>query len=131
MRLTPRLFSAVAQLTSAMVTPIAVIAGVGPGTGASVARKFAASYPVVLLARNPSNYEALVSEIQSSGGKAVGISADVTDEKSVGDAFGKIKKEFPEAKCAAAVFNVGGGFLRKPFLELTLDEFEAGWRANG
>jgi len=28
---------------------IAIIAGVGPGTGAAVAKKFAASYPVVLL----------------------------------------------------------------------------------
>ena len=52
----------------------AVVAGVGPGTGASVARRFGKEYPVFLLARNPDNYEATVKEINSNGGKAVGIS---------------------------------------------------------
>lgn len=28
------------------------------------------------------------------------------------------------------VYNVGGGFVRKPFLELSLGEFEAGWESN-
>jgi hypothetical protein len=49
---------------------IAIIAGVGAGTGAAVARKFAATYPVVLLARNPENFEGLAKEINASGGKA-------------------------------------------------------------
>ena len=113
-------------------TPFAIIAGVGPGTGASVARKFAASYPVVLLARSPSSYEPLVSEIVSGGGKAVGVSTDVTNAQSVTDAFASIGKEFgPEPKLAAAVFNLSGGFARKPFLELTQKEFDAGYEFNG
>jgi hypothetical protein len=32
---------------------------------------------------------------------------------------------------AAAVFNVGGSFIRKPFLELSEEEFLAGMDANG
>ena len=72
-------------------TPFAIIAGVGPGTGASIARKFAAAYSVVLLARNPANYEAVVSEINQSGGRAAGITADVADEDSVKKAFSKIE----------------------------------------
>ena len=35
------------------------------------------------------------------------------------------------AQLAAAVFNVGGKFIRKPFLELTEDDFMAGMEANG
>ena len=35
------------------------------------------------------------------------------------------------AKLAAAVFNVGGKFIRKPFLELEVDEFMSGIEANG
>ncbi|QKX58061.1 uncharacterized protein TRUGW13939_05182 [Talaromyces rugulosus] len=102
----------------------AVIAGVGPGTGASIARKFAKAYPVVLLARNPANYEGVVSEINSSGGKAVGISTDVADAASVSNAFKKITSElFPNTPLAAAIFNPGGGFARKPFLELTEAEY--------
>ncbi|MCJ1413352.1 hypothetical protein MMC19_007457 [Ptychographa xylographoides] len=109
--------------------PLAIIAGVGPGTGAAVARKFAAEYPVVLLARNPANYENLVTEIQKNGGKATGISTDVSDPQSMEAAFSKIKDMGVDV--AAGVFNVGGRFIRKPFLELTLEEFESGYDANG
>lgn len=105
---------------------IAVIAGVGAGTGAAVARRFATAYPVVLLARNPSNYEDLAKEINSSGGKALGISTDISSSQSVKAAFAQIEKEFSGAGIAAAVFNASGAFQRKPFLELTEDQFATG-----
>jgi NADP-dependent 3-hydroxy acid dehydrogenase YdfG len=73
---------------------IAIIAGVGAGTGGSVAKRFAAAYPVVLLARNPDNYESLVKEINGAGGKAIGVSADVADASSLKKAFGQIENEF-------------------------------------
>ncbi|MCJ1473284.1 hypothetical protein MMC13_001935 [Lambiella insularis] len=111
------------------MAPLAIIAGVGPGTGAAVARKFALKYPVVLLARNPANYEPLVEEIEKSGGKAVGISTDVSSPQSVEDAFKKIKGMSDEV--AAGVFNVGGRFIRGPFLEMSLDDFQASYDANG
>ena len=65
----------------------AVIAGVGSGTGTSLAHRFAKTYPVALLARKPESYEGLVQEINNSGGKAVGVSADVSSEDSVKAAF--------------------------------------------
>jgi NAD(P)-dependent dehydrogenase (short-subunit alcohol dehydrogenase family) len=80
---------------------IAVVAGVGPGTGAAIAKKFALKYPVVLLARNPENYESLVQEINSSGGKAIGVSTDVSDSTSVQNAFKKVKAEFGDNVGAA------------------------------
>jgi NADP-dependent 3-hydroxy acid dehydrogenase YdfG len=80
---------------------IAIVAGVGPGTGASVAKKFAATYPVVLLARKPESYESLIKEINQNGGKAVGISTDVSDSDSVKSAVGRIKKEFGDDVGAA------------------------------
>ncbi|EON61174.1 hypothetical protein W97_00386 [Coniosporium apollinis CBS 100218] len=111
---------------------ITIIAGVGPGTGAAVARKFAKTYPVVLMARNPSNYDSLVEEINKSGGKAVGISADISDEASVKKAFGQIAEEFGgEVACAAAVFNASGKFVRKPFLELSPSDFATGYAVSG
>jgi short-subunit dehydrogenase len=96
-----------------------------------VAIKFAKTYPVVLLARNPANYESIVQEIKSSGGQAIGISTDVASESSVKNAFAEIQKEFRGKKLAAAIYNVGGGFVRKPFLEMTLQEYQAGYEANG
>lgn len=104
--------------------PFAVIAGVGPGTASFVARRFAKAYPVVLLARNPDNYEPLVKEIKGDGGEAIGISTDVSDEESVKSAFKTIAQAYDNAPCAAAIFNASGGFLRKPFLETQLGDLE-------
>ncbi len=108
----------------------AVVAGVGPGTGASVARRFAQAYPVALLARSPENFSELVKEINQSGGKAIGISTDVSSEESVKNAFKKIKEEFGDANCAAAVFNASGRFARKPFLEMTVKDFSNSWEVS-
>jgi NAD(P)-dependent dehydrogenase (short-subunit alcohol dehydrogenase family) len=96
-----------------------------------VALKFAQTYPVVLLARNEKNYESIVKEINAAGGHAVGFPTDVASQSSVKDAFAKIQQEFKGKKLAAAVFNVGGFFVRKPFLEMTLEEYEIGYNANG
>jgi len=109
----------------------AIVVGVGPGTGASVARRFAKNYAVALLARKPENFEPLADEINKAGGKAVGISCDASDGKSVKSAFEKLQKEMDGAPLAAAIYNVGGRFVRKPFLELSDEDFEAGWEANG
>jgi len=104
---------------------IAIVAGVGPGTGASVARKFAKTYPVVLLARKPENFESLADEINKSGGKAIGVSTDVSSQDSLKNAISAIKKEFgDDVGAAAAIFNASGGFLRKPFLEIDPSVFE-------
>jgi NAD(P)-dependent dehydrogenase (short-subunit alcohol dehydrogenase family) len=104
---------------------LAIIAGVGPGTGAAIARKFAKSYSVVVLARNPDNFDPVVQEINASGGQAFGISTDVSDSKSVNAAFDKIAAQYPSSKVVAAVFNTGGGFVRKPFLELTEQDYSS------
>ncbi|KAK3109241.1 hypothetical protein LTR53_017724 [Teratosphaeriaceae sp. CCFEE 6253] len=109
---------------------IAIVAGVGPGTGAAVARKFAAAYPVVLLARNPDNYESLVDEINKSGGKAIGISADVSSPESLKAAFGKVEQEHKGAPIAAAIFNASGRFVRKPLLDMAVEDFEAGYQVS-
>ncbi|KAL4931850.1 uncharacterized protein BDV17DRAFT_255434 [Aspergillus undulatus] len=111
--------------------PFAIIAGVGPGTGASLARRFAKAYPVVLLARNPANYESVVNEINTSGGQALGISTDLSDATSVRSAFDKISKQYAGSALAVAIFNSGGGFVHKPFLELTDEEFTHGYESQG
>ncbi|QDS76713.1 hypothetical protein FKW77_000940 [Venturia effusa] len=109
----------------------AIIAGVGPGTGAALALKFAKKYPVVLLARRPESYLTLVEDIKKDGGEAVGISTDVASEESVKKAFEKIEGVFgKEGACAAAIFNASGRLSRKPFLEQTIDEFSNPYDVN-
>jgi len=109
----------------------AIVAGVGPGTGRSVAVKFAKTYPVVLLARKPENYNDIVTEINKSGGYAVGISTDVADSNAVNTTFERIKKELPNSRLAAAIFNAAGGFGFTPFLESTVEQLNQGLEVNG
>ena len=105
----------------------AIVAGVGPGLGRSAAVRFSKAYPVVLLSRHPESYNPVIAEINEAGGKAIGISADAGDQSSVAAAFETIKKELPDLKLAAAVYNVRPGTGRpslKPFLELTLEDLD-------
>lgn len=111
-------------------TLYAVVAGVGAGTGRSVALRFARSYPVVLLARKPESYAEIVSEIKQQGGEALGITTDTADPQSVASAFETIKRELPDKKLAAAIYNVGAGLAIKPFLELTPSELDASLSSN-
>ncbi|KAK4038102.1 hypothetical protein C8A01DRAFT_48224 [Parachaetomium inaequale] len=111
----------------------AIIAGVGSGTGRSLALRFAKAYPVVLLARSPSSYADIVSEIKQQGGEALGVSADTSDPAAVASAFETIRAEMEGSRglgLAAAVYNVGAGFGIKPFLETTASDLDASLNSN-
>lgn len=110
---------------------LAIIAGVGAGTGAAVARKFALKYTVILLARSAATLDPVVHDIQNQGGNAFGIPTDISDEKSVKDAFKQISAKYPDTPVAAAIFNAASGFVKKPFLEVTLEEWDSTWTVNG
>lgn len=90
-------------MTSLSKSFYAVIAGAGAGTGRSVALRFAKTYPVVVLARNPISYSDIVSEIQQQGGEALGVSTDTSDPASVKSAFETVRKKFKGRKLAAAI----------------------------
>ena len=74
--------------------PYAIIAGVGAGTGAAVAKRFAKAYSVVLLSRSTDSFSALEKEINDSGGHAVGIATDVVDENGVANALKIVDERF-------------------------------------
>jgi NAD(P)-dependent dehydrogenase (short-subunit alcohol dehydrogenase family) len=108
----------------------AVVAGVGAGTGRSVALRFAKAYPVLLFARNPESYSDIVAEINKSGGQALGISTDVGDAQAVRSAFDKAKREWPDRKLAAAIYNTGGGFSIKGFQEQSIEDLDRSLSSN-
>ena len=81
----------------------AVIAGVGSGTGAALARRFAKAYPVVLLARREESFKSLVQELNDAGHRAVGVTADVSVRSSVVAAFERIGDAMgSDALCAVS-----------------------------
>lgn len=110
----------------------AIVAGVGPGTGRSVAIRFSETYPVILLARSPESYNDVVTEINTGGRKAIGVTADATDESALKSAFETIKKELHGLKLAAAIYNVRPNSRpsRKPFLELTSEDLDISLKGN-
>ncbi|OAA61416.1 oxidoreductase, short chain dehydrogenase/reductase family [Cordyceps fumosorosea ARSEF 2679] len=103
--------------------PYAIIAGVGAGTGAAVARRFAKQYPVALLARSPDFSHKLAAEIEAEGGTAVSYKVDVANEEDMERVFGEIKDHFGST-CAAAVFNASSRPFPKPFLWQTQGDMD-------
>src|SRR5579883_1668579 len=100
-----------------MRKPIAVIAGVGPGNGAALAKRFAAGgYRPILLARDRSRLEQLAAEL----GDAVPIACDVSDASSCASAFARIAELGP---VDALLFNAGSGVF-KDVQQITAAEFE-------
>jgi NAD(P)-dependent dehydrogenase (short-subunit alcohol dehydrogenase family) len=74
----------------------AVIAGAGPGLGASLARRFAEEGCCVgLFARSGDYVESLATELGAeTAGDAVGIETDITDRDAVAAAFDAVRDAF-------------------------------------
>jgi NAD(P)-dependent dehydrogenase (short-subunit alcohol dehydrogenase family) len=103
---------------------VAVVAGVGPGNGAALARRFSSTgYAVALLARSRESFAALADELESARGYA----CDVGDAASVDAAFANIRRDLGEVD--VLLFNAGSGV----FLDvesITPEQFEQAWRIN-
>jgi NADP-dependent 3-hydroxy acid dehydrogenase YdfG len=86
--------------------PVALVTGVGPGTGAAIARRFAqGGYQVAMLARNHARLQALEREVASSRAYA----CDVTDEAQLDATIAAVRTDLGEPR--VLVHNaVGGAF---------------------
>jgi NAD(P)-dependent dehydrogenase (short-subunit alcohol dehydrogenase family) len=74
-----------------MTSPLAIIAGVGPGVGLAVARRFAErGCRVALIARDRARLETLAAPIRARGGAAFAYPADLSDHHAVADVIATI-----------------------------------------
>ncbi len=90
--------------------PVAVVTGVGPGTGAAIARRLAAGgYAVAMLARNGERLASLAKEIPH----AHAYVCDVTDTQQLDAVLSAVRSEIgnPEVLIHNAVGAVFGSFL--------------------
>jgi NADP-dependent 3-hydroxy acid dehydrogenase YdfG len=95
--------------------------------GAALARRFAKQYVVALVARGEDKLTALAKEIESLGGKAVPVSADVAKAADIAAAFDKIRREIGDVD--ALLYNAA----MRPFgklMETKPSTFENTWRVN-
>lgn len=107
---------------------VIAIVGVGPGLGASIARRFAREgFAVGLLARDAAHTAPVVKEIEQHGGVALGVAMDATQLGSVVDGFHALREKLGDP--AVYVYNAGA-FVRGGILELDAAQFEQAWRAN-
>lgn len=71
-----------------------IVAGVGPGLGRALARRFArAGLEVAMLARDGARLARIADEIAAEGGRARGVSADLTVEADIRAAIGRVRDE--------------------------------------
>jgi NAD(P)-dependent dehydrogenase (short-subunit alcohol dehydrogenase family) len=106
---------------------VAVVTGVGPGLGASLARRFAESYAVAIIARKADYLKGLAGEIRGSGATVLDLTCDVGDRTQVTEAFRKIRAELGEPE--VLLYNAGSGTFGT-ITDITPDQYEADWRVN-
>lgn len=86
--------------------PLALVTGVGPGTGAAVARRFAeGGYRVAMLARDAARLAALEAEIPDS----IAVPCDVSDAAALGKAIDRVGP--PKVVVHNAVGGAFGAYL--------------------
>ena len=106
------------------MSKVCVVAGVGPGNGASFSRRFASQgYTVVMLARNDAYLEELKSEIDGS----LAMACDVRDPAAIVGVFDRIHREVGSVD--VLIYNAGSGDWNN-VESTTLDGMESSWRTN-
>jgi NAD(P)-dependent dehydrogenase (short-subunit alcohol dehydrogenase family) len=92
-----------------MTKPVCLITGVGPGTGAALARRFAEDYEVAMLARNKQRLDELA--VATAGCHA--FACDVTDNAMLEDVLARVGETLgaPHVVVHNAVSGAFGSFL--------------------
>jgi NAD(P)-dependent dehydrogenase (short-subunit alcohol dehydrogenase family) len=103
---------------------VAVVAGVGPGNGTALARRFAAEgYRIALIARERTSFANLAEELPETRG----YECDVSNADAVAAAFAGIRDELGSVD--VLLFNAGSGVFAD-VEAITPAQFEAAWRVN-
>ena len=103
---------------------VCLITGVGPGTGAALARRFArGGYRVAMLARNGDRLAALERELPG----ARGFVCDVGDPGAVGEAVTAVRRDLGDP--GVLVHNAVGGTFGG-FLDIDPADLERNFRVN-
>ena len=107
-----------------MSDPVCLISGVGPGTGAALARRFSSGgYRVAMLARNEERLRSLEAEIEGSRGYV----CDVSDPEAARATVARVRGDLGAP--TVLVHNaVGGAF--GDFLEVEPEQLRANFEVN-
>ncbi len=106
-----------------MSDKVCLITGVGPGTGAAIARRFAGHYQVAMLARNAERLAAMQADIPGT----LAFVCDVTDAAALAATVGEVQARLgaPEV----VVHNAVGGAFGE-FMEISPEVLERNFAVN-
>jgi NADP-dependent 3-hydroxy acid dehydrogenase YdfG len=115
-------------MTGTLIGTAALVTGASSGIGAATARALAAGgAAVALLARRADRLEQLTAEIESAGGRAVAVPADVTDADKVAAA---VQRTVDELGRLDIVVNNAGLMRMSPASEAPLGDWDDLVRVN-
>jgi NAD(P)-dependent dehydrogenase (short-subunit alcohol dehydrogenase family) len=110
------------------MTRTAVIAGVGPGLGESLARTFAAEgCRVALFARSAEYVKALADDLPEPG-EGLAVPTDLTDVEAVRSGFDAVRDAFGPVD---VVINHASAASWTGLMDTSVAEFERSWAVNG
>jgi 3-oxoacyl-[acyl-carrier protein] reductase len=102
---------------------VAVVTGAARGIGEAISRGLARmGAAIVLTARDQARLAQVKEDIEQHGGKAFVLPCDLTDESAVAALGQQVGKE--HGRCDILVNNAGIGVLRKPLIDLPVEEWD-------
>jgi len=112
-----------------MAGKVALVTGAGTGVGRAAALALAgAGFDVVLAGRRTAPLDEVAREVEATGRRALVVSADVGDPKSVAALFAQTKAAF--GRLDVLFNNAGIGAPGIPFEDLSFDQWQAVVAAN-
>jgi NAD(P)-dependent dehydrogenase (short-subunit alcohol dehydrogenase family) len=106
--------------------PVCLIVGAGDYIGAAIAKRFAkGGFTVCLARRDASKSQALIEEIETSGGTVYSYSMDAREEDQVIERYAAIEKDLGPLEI---VISNAGGNVNFPILDTTERVFYKVWR---
>ena len=108
--------------------PVCLVIGAGAGIGGTVGMRFAREgYHAVLCRRTGQDgLDAMIAEIEGSGGSATGFLLNAVEPDSIEDLVGKVEADIGPIE--VLVFNLGSQVGNRTLAETNYKTFEMGWR---
>jgi 3-oxoacyl-[acyl-carrier protein] reductase len=110
-------------LAGDLAKQVAVVTGAARGIGEAIALRLASmGATVVLTARDLGRLHQVEAAITQAGGKAIVLACDLTEATSIAALGERVRTEC--GRCDILVNNAGIGILRKPLVDLLVEEWD-------